>query len=139
MTFVLLESPATVSAMFIWSGSSFVLQNTARWASTCLENEVLDTGDMMIHSFLWHVQHATIPCRSQELLPFLSVMYFFPATFLHQLFVHPLPPHLAICFLVYLSVLFPNSYIILFWELYFLPFSVHAQTNVIYLTLLSLL
>jgi hypothetical protein len=42
--------------------------------------------------------------------------------------------------LVYLSdFLFPNSYIILFWEFYFLPFSVHAQINVIYLTLLSLL
>jgi hypothetical protein len=26
---------------------------------------------------------------------------------------------------------------ILFWELYFLPFSVHAQTNVVYLALLS--
>jgi len=25
----------------------------------------------------WHVQNATIPCHSQELLPFLSVMYFF--------------------------------------------------------------
>ena len=64
----------------------------------------------------------------------------FPATLLHQLFVHPLSPHLAIYFVVCLSVLlFPNSYIILFWELYFLPFSVHAQTNVIYLTLLFLL
>jgi hypothetical protein len=42
--------------------------------------------------------------------------------------------------LVYLSILlFPNSYIILFWELFFIPFSVHAQTNVIYLTLLPLL
>jgi hypothetical protein len=30
--------------------------------------------------------------------------------------------------LVYLSILlFPNSSIILFWEFYFLPFSVHAQ------------
>jgi len=29
------------------------------------------------HSFHWLVQNATIPCRSQELLPFLSVMYFF--------------------------------------------------------------
>ena len=29
-----------------------------------------------IHSFHWHVQNATIPCRSRELLPFLSVMYF---------------------------------------------------------------
>ena len=64
----------------------------------------------------------------------------FPATLLHQLFFHPLSPHLAIYFLVCLSIfLFPNSYIILFWEFYFLPFSVHAQTTVIYLTLLSLL
>jgi len=30
-----------------------------------------------IHSFHWHVQNSTIPCHSQELLPFLSVMYFF--------------------------------------------------------------
>ena len=30
-----------------------------------------------IHSFHWHVQSATIPCGSQELLLFLSVMYFF--------------------------------------------------------------
>jgi hypothetical protein len=42
--------------------------------------------------------------------------------------------------LAYLSILlFPNSNIILFLEFYFLPFSVHVQTNVIYLTLLSLL
>jgi len=53
---------------------------------------------------------------------------------------HPLSPHLAVHFLVYLStLLFPISYIIPFWEFYFLPFSVHSQTNVIYLTLLSLL
>ena len=45
----------------------------------------------------------------------------FPATLLHQLFFHPLSPHLSIYFLVYLSILlFPNLYIILFWELYFL-------------------
>ena len=29
-----------------------------------------------IHSFHWHVQNSTIPCCSQELLPFLSAMYF---------------------------------------------------------------
>jgi hypothetical protein len=41
--------------------------------------------------------------------------------------------------LVFVSILlFPNSYIILFWEFCFLPFSVHVQTNVIYLTFLSL-
>ena len=73
-----------------------------------------------IRSFPLRVQNATIPRRSQELLPFLSVMYFFPAILLHQLFSHPLSPHLAIYFLVYLSILlFPNSYIIPFWEFYF--------------------
>ena len=94
---------------------------------------------VFIHSFHWCVQDATIPCRSQEFLPFLSVILF-PATLLHQLFFHPFSPHHVICFLVYLSILlFPNSYILAFWEFHFLPFSVHAQTNVIYLTLLSLL
>ena len=62
----------------------------------------------------------------------------FPSTLFEQLFFHPPSLHLAIYFLVHLSVLlFPNSYTILFWEFYFLPFSVHAQTNIIYLTLLS--
>jgi hypothetical protein len=42
--------------------------------------------------------------------------------------------------LVYLLVLLiPNSYTVLFWELFFLPFSVHAQTNVIYVALSPLL
>ena len=64
----------------------------------------------------------------------------FPSTFFHQLVFHPPSLHIAIYFLVHLSaLLLINSYIILFWEFYFLPFSVHAQTNVIYLTLLSLL
>jgi hypothetical protein len=41
--------------------------------------------------------------------------------------------------LVYLLVLLiPNTNTILFWEFYFLPFSVHVQTNVIYVPLLSL-
>jgi hypothetical protein len=68
-------------------------------------------------------------------------MYFFlPPFSTNYSSFHPLSPHLVICFLVYLSImLFPNSYIIPFWEFYFLPFSVHAQTNVIYLTLLSLI
>jgi hypothetical protein len=42
--------------------------------------------------------------------------------------------------LVYLSILlFPLSGIIFFCKFYFLQFSVRTQTNVIYLTLLSLL
>ena len=64
----------------------------------------------------------------------------FPSTLFHQLVFHPLSRHLAIYFLVYLSVfLFPNSYIILFLGIFCLPFSVHAHTSVMYVTLLSLL
>ena len=78
---------------------------------------------------------------------FLAVLRsFFHSSLLCTFSGHPSPPtnlpssltsscHL---FLGYLSVLlFPNSYIIPFWEYYFLPFSVHAQTNVIYLTISS--
>jgi hypothetical protein len=36
-----------------------------------------------------------------------------------------------------LVLLFPNSYTMLFWEFYFLPFSVHVQTNIIRVALLS--
>ena len=39
---------------------------------------------LFIHSFHWHVQNVTIPCRSQEFLPFHSVLYFFSC--------HPSPP-----------------------------------------------
>ena len=95
-----------------------------------------------------YVHHLFIPLASAEFddsLPFsgassITLCYvLFPATLPHQLFFHSLSPHLAIYFLVYLSILFPNLYIILFWEFYFLPFSVHVQTNIIYLTLLSLI
>ena len=80
----------------------------------------------------------SLPFSGASSIPLCYVL--FPATLLHQLFFHPLSPHLAIYFLVYLSILlFPNSYIIPFWEFYFLPFSVHVQTNVICLTVLSLL
>ena len=98
-----------------------------------------------IHSFI----HSFIPLVCAECddsllfsgassIPLCYVL--FRATLLHQLFFHRLKPHLAIYFLVYLSILLvPNSYIIPFWEFCFLPFSVNAQTNIIYLTLLSLL
>jgi len=92
--------------------------------------------------------HSLIPMASAEYddsLPFsgassIPLCYItFPSTLFRQLVFHPPSLHLAIYFLVYLSVLlFPNSYIILYWEFYFLPFSVHAQTNVTCLTLLSL-
>jgi hypothetical protein len=84
-------------------------------------------SEAKFHLFHWPVQNSTIPCRSQELLPFLSVMYFFLPPFSTN-YSSIVSPHLAICFLVYLSNLFPNSYIIPFWEFYFLPFAVHAQS-----------
>ena len=100
-------------------------------------------------AFYYWVIHSFIPLACAECddsLPFsgassIPLCYvLFPATLFHQLFFHPLSPHLAIYFLVYLSILlFPYSYTIPFWEFNFLPFSVHAQTNIIYLTLLSLL
>jgi len=105
-------------------------QNCQEWGACFVTN--LDR----IHSFHWHVHNATIPCRSHGAY-FNPLCYLpFPSTLFHQLVFHPPSLHLVI---YYLALLFPNSYIILFGEFYFLPFSVHAQTNVIYLTLLSLL
>ena len=58
-----------------------------------------------------HAQIATFPCRCQELIPFLSVTYPFPATLFQQLDLNRHSPHLDIYFLFYLSILFfPNSY-----------------------------
>jgi hypothetical protein len=41
------------------------------------EKYVEETIHSFTHSFYRHVQNVTIPCRSQELLPFLFVIYFF--------------------------------------------------------------
>ena len=96
----------------------------------------------------WYI-HSFIPlacAKCDDSLPFsgassIPLCYIpFPSTLFHQPVFHPPSLYLAIYYLVYLSAsLFPNSYIILLWEFYFLPFSVHAPTNVIYLILLSLL
>ena len=132
-----LNNTKVKSKLICYLVNNFIMQSTI----TIRKQKWNTLTNTFTHSFIpphCHVQNATIPCRSQELLPLCYVL--FPATLLHQLFFHPLSPHLAIYFLVYLSVLlFPNSYIIPFWEFYFLPLSVHAQTNIIYLTLLSLL
>jgi hypothetical protein len=50
------------------------------------------------------MQNATIPCHSQQLLPFFPCHILLPTTHLHQLF-HPPSLQLAIYFLVYLLVL----------------------------------
>ena len=91
----------------------------------CQEKEILFT-----HSF---IPLACAECGDS--LPFsgatsiLPYHILFPATLLRQLCFHPPSLRPAIYFLVYLLVLlFPNSYPILFWEFYFLPFSARVQT-----------
>ena len=117
--------------IFLLKIEPFMIMCQKKWYSQT-------TNDNLIHPF---IPLARAKCDNS--LPFsgyssISLCYvIFPATLLQQLFFHPLSLHLTIYFLVYLSSLFPNPYIILFWELSFLPFSVYAQTNVIYLTLLS--
>jgi hypothetical protein len=57
----------------VWQTDTSVLEESV--ASTF--NMHSQTTGSFIPSFLWHVQNVMIPCRSQELFPFLSVMYFF--------------------------------------------------------------
>src|SRR5215813_13394986 len=102
-----------------------------------LLNEEIKRDYSFIHSLVCAEFDDSLPFSVVSSIPLYHV--FFPATLLHRLFFHPLSPRLAIYLLSYLSVLFPKSYIILFLEFYFLPFSAHVQTNVIYLTVLSLL
>ena len=73
---------------------------------------------MYIHSFHWHVQNATIPCRSQELLPFLSIIYpFLPPISTNYSSILPhfiLPPiswstSQSCCFHIHTQYYFGNS------------------------------
>ena len=112
-----LQGPRNTSRRNPWRTSSLLKMGIIRCPKTLISN--------------YH--HAFIPLACAECddsllfsgassIPLCYVL--FPATLLHQLFVHPLSPQLAIYFLVYLSILlFPNSYKIPFWEFYFLPIS----------------
>jgi hypothetical protein len=89
------------------------------------------------YSFIHSLTHSVGMCRMRQF--FAVLRSFFHSSLLCTLSLHSFPPtslpspslHPAISFLVYLSaLLFPNSYIIIFGEIYFLPFSVHARTNV---------
>jgi hypothetical protein len=75
-----------------------------------------------------------LPFSGAYSVPLCNIL--FPATHFHKLFFHYPSLHLAIYFLV---LFIPNSYKIIFWEFNLLPFSVHVQTNTIYVALLSLL
>jgi hypothetical protein len=76
-----------------------------------LQNTI--TIHSFIHSFHCHVQNATIPCRSQELFPFLHVIYFFLPPF-------SILPHFILssiswstshsyCFQIHIQYCFVNS------------------------------
>ena len=61
----------------------------------------------ILHSFFWHVQNVTIPCRSQEILLFLSVIY--------TLSFHPFPPTILPSFLTsscHLFLVLPLSLVV---------------------------
>jgi len=47
------------------------------WNRKLMKNRTGPNLTFFIHSFHWHVQNAVIPCRSQELLPFFPIVYFF--------------------------------------------------------------
>jgi hypothetical protein len=126
---------------FIWSSVS--LANITLWF-TSLQACYYELWVWRIHrSFI----HPIAMCTMWQFLAVLnsffhsSLLYTFSLPLFSTNYSSNLPPlHLVIYFLVYLLVLlFPNSYTILFWEFYFLPLSVHVQTNTIYVALLSLL
>jgi hypothetical protein len=64
--------------------------------------------------FHCYVNNATIPCRSQELLPFLSVIHFFLSLFSTN--YSSILPHPPILPSISWSCCFQNLYKILFWE-----------------------
>ena len=53
-------------------------------------SKMMSAPDVTFIPFHWHEQDSTIPCRSQELLPFLYVIYFS---------CHPSPPTILPSFL----------------------------------------
>ena len=96
---------------------------------------------IFIHSFiLLACAQCGDPCRYQKLLPFPSVMYpFFPPFSTNQ---SSILPHFILTSISW-STSQPRCFQIhvqyFLGEFYFLQFSARVQTNVIYLTLLSLL
>ena len=114
---------------------------SALYAGIKILNNIPPGLTILQNSFIhWRVQNSMIPCHSQELLPFVSIMYFFLPPFstdYSSILSHLVLP--SISWPTSQTCLFPNSYLVLFLEFYFLPFSEHVQTNIIYLTLLSLL
>ena len=126
---------SSVCTYLINRHATYVCFNCASYELYMLRSFLRPSSD--IHSFHWHMQNAMIPRRSPGLLPFLSVLYFFLPSFstnYSSILSRLILP--SICWSTSQSC-FSKIHILIipFWESYFLPFSVHAQTNVIYLTL----
>jgi len=93
------------------------------------DSPLLLNSSVVYQCFTLSIQFIPLACAEcDDSMPFSEASSFpvcyrhFPATHHHQLFFHPPSLHLAIYFLVYLSILlFPNSYIIFFWEFYLCP------------------
>ena len=101
---------------------------------------VIDHIHSFIQSFHRHVQNVTIPCCSQELLPFLSVMYFFLPPSSPTILPSSLTSSCHLFLGLPISLVVPRFiYNTLLGILFSSILSVHAQTNIIYLNLLSLL
>jgi len=100
------------------------------------------TGYHTNYSFI----HSIGMCRMRRFLAVLRS--FFHSSLLCTFSCYPSPPTIlpspltSSCHLFFdlpLILIVPKFIYNTFWEFYFLPCSVHAQTNIIYLTLLSLL
>ena len=118
--------PLHIEALYLKQSKT---DNTADYVTYLVTTLIIT----LFHSFHCHVQNATIPYHSQELLPFPSVMYFFLSPFstnYSSILSHLILP--SISWSTSQSCCLPNSYKIPFWEFYFLTFSVHAQTNIVY-------
>jgi hypothetical protein len=111
-------------------------------------NFVIKTNNFLLNPekryWVYSFIHSIGTCRMWRFLAILRS--FFQSSLLYTLSCHPSPPTILPSSLTsswilvnLLALLFPNSHIILFWEFYFLPFTVHVQTNVIYVSLLSLM
>jgi len=111
----------TVHNLLIKSGSDLINEsnnNPILGLLGCTEH-IFVVWEFFIQSF---IPLACVEC--DDSLPFSGASFIlcyipFHSTLFHQLVFHPPSLHLTIYFLVYLSaLLFPNSYIILFWKFY---------------------
>ena len=119
------------------------------WSVDCIQYKSIHIVKIYtrISAFFINLDHSFIPLACAECYRFLAVLRsFFHSSLLYTLSFHPFPPTSlpsslsSSCHLFLglpLSLVVSTLILILFGEFYFLPFSVHAQTNVIYLTLMS--